>query len=112
MVMVVSSTSGYWRTWRLISPCAPSSRIRRLTTIDRTGRRMNSSVKLMAVLPWLCCLLPVREPGRFGLGDVDGVVDLHGGAGLELVLPRGDHLLARLHPRQDLEGAPAAAAGL
>ena len=40
------------------------------------------------------CLLPVGEFGRIDLGHVDAVVDLDRRAGLKLVLPRRDHLLA------------------
>ncbi len=46
-VMVALSRFGYWRTGNDTSALAPTSRISRLTTVARTGRRMKRSVKDM-----------------------------------------------------------------
>src|SRR4051812_37836166 len=50
--MTVFWSSGYCRTVRSKKARAPISRISRLTTIARTGRRMKRSVKRMALFLW------------------------------------------------------------
>src|SRR5690606_22675841 len=72
--MVALSMLGYSRTGRANRALPPTSRISRLTTADKIGRRMNKSVKRMSVL------LPRG--------------DLHGGAGRHAQLAFGDDHVA------------------
>src|SRR5262245_42047622 len=89
--MVVLDSSGYWRIGSLKPPCAPMSRISRLTTLASTGRLMKMSVKAM----WLL-FRPLRLR-RQGLR----IVDLDGGVGVKLELAAGHDLLAFLHAFQN-----------
>jgi hypothetical protein len=46
-VTVALSSFGYWRTFSVFIAYKPAMMITRLTTMARTGRRMNRSVNFM-----------------------------------------------------------------
>src|SRR3982074_3849729 len=52
--MAAFSLRGYWRTLSGRIACTPAITINKFTTIARTGRRMNRSVKFMAA-PFGAC---------------------------------------------------------
>src|ERR1700693_4177243 len=69
----------------------PTSRIKRPTTVASTGRRMKRSVKAFITAP-----SRFRRYGRRRQGE--RIVDRDRRLVLQLDLPRGDDLLARLDP--------------
>src|SRR5690606_38988479 len=97
--MVVFDSSGYSRICRLNTACRPISRISRLTTVARTGRRMKISVKAIA------CGLLVRTHGR--RVERDAVIDDDRRTRPQFELPRGDDDLARLQPLENLDAIAA-----
>src|SRR5262245_18413023 len=54
------SLRGYCRTLRARMDCTPAIRITRLTTIARTGRLTNRSVKRISIVLWLRRRLVLR----------------------------------------------------
>src|SRR5579872_1279895 len=89
-VMVALSIFGYWRTLTPRMAWSPAMRITRLTTIARTGRRMNTSVILKSSTS------PVRGVWLELRMERDLVVDDHATAVAELEGARDDDLLPRL----------------
>src|SRR5918996_3052068 len=89
--MVVFDSSGYCRIGSLNPAWAPTSRIRRLTTVASTGRLMKISVKRMGLL-----LGQLRR--RF---ERPRIVDLDCGVRLRFELAAGDHRLACLDAFED-----------
>src|ERR1019366_6137381 len=86
---------GYWLIGRLTSERSPSTRISRLTTLARTGRRMKMSVKFIA-----CALVFLRSRVR-AVGWLHRVVDRDRCAVLQFQLAAADDLLALLQTLQD-----------
>src|SRR5271157_5961475 len=74
---------GYWRTCKSPTERRPRTRISRLTTVARTGRRIKISVKCMCV-PFV--LLVHRLGGRF-IGGLYLVIDDYRDPVLEFNLP-------------------------
>src|SRR5271157_2887596 len=99
MVMVVFEVWGNCRTCSFSPAMAPTSRIRRLTTVASTGRRMKRSVNaFIAERSWA----EASRLGRHGRRRQRGrSVDDDRRIGLQLDLPGGDDLLARRDPVQD-----------
>src|SRR5438045_1092828 len=92
MVMTVFVISGYWRTGKLISARNPTNKISSETTIERTGRRMNRSVKCMARSgPW--------HGGRLDQAFFSAWDDFR--AVGNLGKPADDHTIARGYPAQN-----------
>src|SRR6201995_337976 len=97
------SLRGNWRTTSVRIDCRPPIRIKRVTTIARTGRRMKRSVNFtLAVLR-----LWVRAVCR-----LDAVVDDDCGTWAELERAGGDDLVARFHAADDRDLIAARAAQL
>src|ERR1051325_3341906 len=119
------SLRGNCRTESDFTACSPAIKITRLTTMARTGRRMNRSVNFIvwsaAAMPPLSCrssraaawpphsTLTVFRPRLRAVGRLDGVVDDDGGPRPQLEDAGGDDLLARLHPADDADLVAAAA---
>src|SRR5580700_9665954 len=85
MVTMAFSVCGYWLTGKLPTERRPSTRISRLITIARTGRRMNRSVKFM-----VRASLFLRRRILF-VQRLHAVVDAQRRAVLQFELPAGDH---------------------
>ena len=85
-----------------VMPCAPSRRIIKATTVERTGRRMNRSEKLIS---------GVRR-GHRRCCRIDAVVDHDLAAVGQLVLARRDDLHAGLDALGDLDLGAGTPAGL
>src|SRR5579863_750422 len=85
MVTTAFSVCGYWLTGKLPTERRPSTRISRLITIARTGRRMKRSVKFMvrASLFLRRRILLVQR--------LHAIVDAQRRAVLQFELPAGDH---------------------
>src|SRR5277367_6236143 len=95
MVTTAFWVLGYWRTDRLASDRAPSTRISRLSVVARTGLRMKMSVKFIASLS-----LFLR--GRIGtVQRLNTVVDDKRRAVLELDAPARHNFGSGLHPGED-----------
>src|SRR5580658_3927877 len=91
MVTTAFSVSGYWLTGSWNTARAPSTRISRLTTIERTGRSMNRSVNFIRRAP----LMLLR--GRAGrIRRLRQRADVERRAVLQLQLSAGNHLIALL----------------
>src|SRR5580658_1355434 len=93
--MVVLDSSGYCRTGRAENARKPISRISRLTTVARTGRRMKRSVKRMASGPGSVGRNLVGCLQRLGLDDGDDR------SRPELQLARGSDDIARTDAGED-----------
>src|SRR5271155_3801500 len=97
MVTTAFWVLGYWRTERLASERAPSTRMSRLSVVARTGLRMKMSVKFIAglslflrgrigIVQWLnrivddqrCAVLELDAPARHDFGSrLDAGEDRH-----------------------------------
>src|SRR6185312_11046089 len=91
MVTTAFSVCGYWLTGRLPTDRNPSTRINRLMTIARTGRRMNRSVNFTN-RPSLFLRRGVRVVQR-----LNAVVDAQRRAVLQFELSAGDYGVALGH---------------
>src|SRR5690606_35548717 len=100
---------GYWRITSLLKAWKPSRMISRLTTVARTGRRMNGSVKAIAD-SLASGLLP--SAGLVVPGQRLVVDDGHMGAVVQLELAGGHHALAGGEALEHQLHAVAALAGL
>src|SRR5215470_13472840 len=99
------SLRGYWRTLSVRIACTPAITMIRLTTIARTGRRMNRSVSFMEG-PFGGSLVD-RLGGQLGArGQL--VVDHHGGSVAELERAARDHRLAGVQTGDHGHQIPAA----
>src|SRR5689334_19095967 len=92
---VAPPSVGFWRSLSERSACRPAMMMTKLTTIARTGRRMNRSVKRIGVPS---AMFGVRRELRFGL---DFVLDGDGHAVAQLERAGADHLLPRAHAVED-----------
>src|SRR5262249_10668243 len=103
--MTVFDSFGYWRTGKPISDRSPISRMRRLTTSAKTGRRTKMSVK--------ADFMRGASVGRNrGGGRRLGLRLLHRHVADELVLPAHNDGIARLQPLEDGHLVIEALAGL
>src|SRR5580658_11311638 len=89
------SVCGYWLTGKLPTERRPSTRISRLITIARTGRRMKRSVKFMARAS-----LFLRRRVLF-VQWLHAIVDAQRCAVLQFELPAGDHRCPLRYALQD-----------
>src|ERR1700733_633909 len=85
MVTTAFSVWGYWLIGRLPTERKPSTRIIKLMTTARTGRRMKRSVKFMARDS------SFLRRGVLFVGRLHAVVDAYRGAVLQFELSAGHH---------------------
>src|SRR5512141_1360843 len=98
MVVTVTTAlllTGYWRMLSSSIDRQPISRIKRLTTVARTGRLMKRSVNFMAAGS-----VVLRSRGRIAAGR-NRVVDRDRGTVAEFELAGGDDLFAGLYTLED-----------